>query len=177
MSEAEQLLLNTAIFISDEVLREKAVYTELPPHLNLVRPLRVSNEQIEEFASALNYRLKRNIFEVAGLEIKTIQKEGIIQRVGGSALHHLHDETLAVADEFNIKHREKEWKLGTIRTWYTGDWVLPDRRTKVEQVFLAQAATPARKAAWQIIKTIDMISPNYESNAQRQPAKNIKKSA
>lgn len=153
---AELQSFETAIMISPVEQLRKGEYEHLPLHLNVVDPFIASREEVARLISSI---VKPKVFEITGFEHKDRGNERL-QRLGGSALHNVHDSIVESLDSLHITHDNEQWQEGTTDTWYSGTWHIPNHRTKITQLHVAQEVPGTH--AWQILDTCDLYAPGSD---------------
>jgi len=133
----------------------------LPEHLDVVHPFRSTVEQADVLAYELTSPLKRYEFGITNLETKS-QRSILLQRIGGSALHEVHDRIIEELDEIGIKHSNHKWREGTTQTWYRGTWEVPERVTAINGILLVQRI-PEKESSWRLVRDkYTMVKPDTD---------------
>lgn len=148
---------NTVIFVSPGEYEPRAQIAELPSRLDVVPPFFVDEEHTTELMRKLASPLLRNQFEISCLETK-IERNRVLQRIGGSALHDLRDRVVEVLNGMELTSLEP-WENGTTDTWYGGNWKVPEKRTLITRVTFAHRIPDM--GSWQTVSK-GLKVPNTE---------------
>lgn len=150
-------LFETAIIISPEERISQGTRERLPIHINVVDQFAATRAQTDRLMRGIAAPLFRNTFEITGFEHgdRGIER---LQRLGGSVLHGLHDDIVAVMDRLHITHTNTTWDEGSSDTWYGGTWHVPGRRTKIDSVHVAQEMPDHQ--GWRVLRTYNLHVPS-----------------
>lgn len=154
-----QPLLETLIIVSPDERLKEGVRDRLPLYVNVVEPFTASQHQADKLVKLISPTLFRNVFEITGLEHKDRGIERL-QRLGGMVLHHVHDEVIGAMDRLKIPHDDVAWPDETTDTWYSGTWQVPNSRTGIKKVHLAQEMPESEN--WQVLHTFDLKVSDHD---------------
>ncbi len=156
----EARLSRTAIVLTPDEQELGTHVTELPrQHLHIVPSFLAGTEEADELARRLASPLAQNVFEISSLESR-IERGRLVQRLGGSVLHNIHDEILTVLEDMNIPIHAKPFKEGTVQTWYKGTWKIPETRTAIGRVLLTQEKQGI--GGWRKVLERKLSQPNHD---------------
>ena len=127
--------------------------------LEVVPPFLTTVTEADKLARELASPLLRSVFEIARLD-EVIIDEVLLQRLGGSVLHDIHDEVLDVLDETNISYNGGRWAEDTKQTWYSGTWLVPRRVTSIDRIIMAQKRPVI--SGWRKVREYRMGQPNVD---------------